>query len=162
MRGRGVFYSLGGYGFWRRMEVKRVKNMLITCAATLLFLSCASVSTSYKDPVEEARTNKGQYASVVFYNDTNILLYPSSSGIGIEVIIDGMLVSKLKWDQRIEVYIKKGRHHLMLTHWDVFKFTDSYELNVTEDNYLITLYCRPVSTAYEIKQGVPRVESGKE
>ena len=40
----------------------------------------------------------------------------------------------------------------MLTHWDVFKFTDNYEIELTEDNYLIDVYCRPVSTVYEIRQ----------
>jgi len=129
-----------------------MRRLVVACLTSLLLVSCATVTINYKNPEEEAIANKGQYSRVVFRNGTNKVLYPSSSGIGIEVILDQMLISKLRWDQQSEVFIKKGRHNLMLTHWDVFKFTDNYEIELTEDNYLIDVYCKPVSTVYEIRQ----------
>lgn len=135
-----------------------MRRLVAACLASLLLVSCATVTTNYKNPEEEAIANKGQYTRVVFRNGTNKVLYPSSSGIGIEVILDKMLVSNLRWDQQSEVFIKKGRHNLMLTHWDVFKFTDNYEIELTEDNYLIDVYCRLVSTVYEIKYESPKTE----
>lgn len=136
-----------------------MRRLIIACLASLLLVSCATVTTKYKNPEEEAIANKGQYSRVVFRNVTNKFLYPSSSGIGIEVILDQMLISKLRGDQQSEVFIKKGRHNLMLTHWDIFKFTDNYEIDFTEDDYLIDVYCRPVSTVYEIKQKSLKTEN---
>ena len=135
-----------------------MRRLVVACLTSLLLASCATVTNNYKNPEEEAIANKGQYSRVVFRNGTNKVLYPSSSGIGIEVILDQMLISKLSWDQQSEVFIKKGRHNLMLTHWDVFKFTDNYEIELTEDNYLIDVYCRPVSTVYEIRQEALKTE----
>lgn len=135
-----------------------MRRLIFACALMLLLVSCATVDTNYRNPVEEATTEKGQYAKVVFYNDTNMIVYPSSSAVGIEVIIDGMLVSKLRWHQQIEVYVKKGRHDLVLTHWDLFKFVDRYEIEFTEDNYMVDISCRPVSTVYEIRQELPKTE----
>jgi hypothetical protein len=127
-----------------------MRRLIIAFLASLFLISCATVTDYYKNPVEEAAANKDQYAKVIFYNDTNLILWPSSSAVGIEIVIDGIRAARLERRQYIDLYVKKGRHELTLIHWDLFKFTDNYNIELTDDNYIIELYCRPFSTPYEV------------
>ena len=130
------------------------KNILLIFMS-LFLLSYGTASGIYKNPIVEGQTNKGQYSKIIFYNNTNLVLYPTSSAIGIGIIIDGKYVTKLKWGQYIELHVQKDPHELQLYHWDVFKFTNNYKLEFNEDIYVIELYCKPVSNAYVIKNELP-------
>ena len=136
------------------MGEKMNKNILLIFMSLFLF-SCGTASGIYKNPIVEAQTNKAQYSRIIFYNDTNLVLYPSSNAIGIGIIIDGKYVTKLRWRRYIEFYVEKGPHELQLYHWDVFKFTSSYKLEFNEDVYVIELHCTAVSNAYVIKNELP-------
>ena len=136
------------------MGEKVNKNILLIFLG-LFLLSCGTASGLYKNPIFEAQANKGQYSKIIFYNNTNFGLYPTSSGIGMGIIIDGKYVTKLRWRRYIEFYVEKGLHELQVYHWDVFKFTSSYKLEFNEDDYVIELQCTPVSNAYFIKNELP-------
>ena len=128
---------------------------ILSIFMSLLLLSCGTASGIYKNPIVEAQTNKAKYSRVIFYNSTKLGLYPTSSAIGIGIIIDGKYVTKLRWSRYIEFYVDKGPHELQLYHWDVFKFTSSYKLEFNEDVYVIELHCTAVSNAYVIKNELP-------
>ncbi len=130
------------------------RNILLIFIS-LFLLSCGTASGIYKNPIVEAQTNKDQYSTIIFCNGTKLGVYPTSSGIGMGIIIDGKYVTKLRWSRYIEVYVQKGLHELELYHWDVFKFTSRHKLEFKEDFYVIELYCTPVSNAYHIKNELP-------
>jgi len=136
------------------MRATNYKFILLILTSVLL-LSCGTVHHIYKNPIDEVKVNRDQYSKIIFYNNTNLALYPSSSAIGIGIFIDGKYVTKLKWRRYIELYVEKGSHKLELYHWDVFKFTDNYNMKFDNDEYAIELYCKPVSNGYIITNQLP-------
>jgi hypothetical protein len=137
-------------------ETETMKKLISAFLLGLILSSCATVQEIYRNPVEEAAANKDQYAKITFYNNTNLALYPSSSAIGIEIVIDGKVIPRLRRNRYIDVYVKKGRHDLQLTHWDVFEFTDNYNIEFKNDTYIIEVYCGLISTPYDIKNELPK------
>ena len=128
---------------------------ILSIFMSLFLLSCATASGIYKNPIIEAQTDKAQYSTIIFYNESDLGLYPSSNAIGMGIIIDGKYVTKLRWRRYVEIYVRKGLHELQLYHWDVFKFTSRHKLELNEDFYAIELYFKPFSNAYFIKKELP-------
>ncbi len=121
----------------------------------LFLLSCGTTSGIYKNPTIEAQADKARYSTIVFYNESDFGLYPSSNAIGMGIIIDGKYVTKLRWRRYVEIQVRKGLHELQLYHWDVFKFTSKHKLELNEDFYAIELYFTPFSNGYFLKKELP-------
>jgi len=137
-------------------KIEKASRLIGAFLGCLFLISCAVSSETYRNPVQEATTNKSQYSKVTFYNDTNFALYPSSDTVGIEIVFDGKHAAYLRHDKYIELYLQKGPHELTLAHWDVFRFTDKYTIDFTLDEYVLQIYCQPISTIYEFKNMVPK------
>ena len=93
------------------------------------------------------------YARVVFFNDSTEALYPSSGNIRIQ--LDGKTAPSLYLNHYSQLFLSPGRYELLLEHWDVFTFTDEYEIEIREPDTFIRIWCSPISTKHEIVESLP-------
>jgi hypothetical protein len=135
-----------------------MKRFTLSILVLMLIGSCASMKIigDYNNPEQDAKLNNNSYSKVLLFNKTNPIAYPMASSIGIEIIIDSMQAPRLFKKQYIELFIKKGKHILTLTHWDVFKFTNNYKIDFEKDSYILELNCSPVGTPYKIINELPK------
>ena len=93
------------------------------------------------------------YSRVVFFNDSIEALYFESGNIRIQ--IDGKTAPSLYLNHYAQLFIPPGSYELMLEHFDLFNFTNRYEITISGREVFFRIWCRPVSTRYEIVDKLP-------
>jgi len=136
------------------MKKSRVMIFSILGLAILFSSGCSTVRREYQLPDQSinAALTPGK-ARVLFFNDTNIALFPMSNRIGIKV--NGRGVGSPYSGDYIQMDLEKGTHELYLSHFDLFYFTDTYSLVVDRDRLNARVYCSPFSTDFEIVEALP-------
>lgn len=135
-----------------------MRKLFIMFVSVLILFSVVSAETNNgsRNCEENSEKNMSNYSKIIFYNNSNKLLYVKANAIGIEINIDGEKVTRIKRGQYGEVIIEKGKHDVILTHWDAFKFANKCQMDFVDDQYVIELYCSPVNTLYKMKQDLPK------
>jgi hypothetical protein len=92
---------------------------------------------------------------VVFYNDTIVVLFPTSNRIGIK--LDGKGVAAPYSGRYVQIDVPSGEHTLELSHFDVLYFHDKYPLKIEDRDVYLRVYCTPVATKFEQSREMPSV-----
>jgi hypothetical protein len=93
------------------------------------------------------------YTRVVFFNDSIEALYFESGNIRIQ--LNGQTAPSLYLNHYAQLFLRPGDYELLLEHFDLFTFTDRYKITIAGQQVLIRLWCRPISTKYEIVEKLP-------
>ena len=93
------------------------------------------------------------YVRVVFFNDTLEALNWATGTIRIQV--DGQTAPSLYLNHYAQLFLRPGEYELMLEHWDVFKFTDRYRVQIAEPGMFFRVWCTPFATKYEVLKTLP-------
>lgn len=83
----------------------------------------------------------------VFFNASHDLAYALTGDV--QVQIDGEVLPTLGRGEYVQVFLTPGSHELVLRHWDVVRFSDTYTLDVGTSGATYRVWCRPLSTRYE-------------
>jgi len=105
-------------------------------------------------PSQDLRTEVPPgYSRVVFFNDSSEALYFESGNIRIQ--LNGSTAPSLYLNHYAQLFLVPGEYELMLEHFDLFKFTDRYDIAISGPEVFIRIWCRPVSTQYERVEKLP-------
>lgn len=119
-------------------------------------VGCATVSYEYDLPPQALNAPKVEGKTrVIFYNDTNLVLFPAGTWrIGIE--IDGVGVENLHLHKYVQLNLESGPHVLELRHVDIFTFKDKYDFLVEGEVMYVKVFNGLVSTKYEVLKEKPK------
>ena len=90
---------------------------------------------------------------VVLFNTSNRALYFESGAIRIR--LDGRTVPTLWLDEYAQIFVEPGVHRLLLEHYDVFQFTDTYSVSFSGREVFLEAWCRPISTTFRQVEALP-------
>jgi len=83
---------------------------------------------------------------LVFFNDSNKLLYLASGSVRIQ--LNGQTLPTVHHNRYTQVFVPPGKYELLLEHFDVVYFTDEYTIDVREPSAYFAVFSQPVSTQY--------------
>ncbi|MEM6783433.1 MAG: hypothetical protein AAF624_06825 [Bacteroidota bacterium] len=84
---------------------------------------------------------------VLIFNGVNNLLYPATGDILVQV--DGSVLPTLGRNEYAQVVLAPGTNELVLGHWDLVRFTDTYTFEVETPMVYVRVRSRPQSTEFE-------------
>lgn len=90
---------------------------------------------------------------VVFFNNTNRLLWPTSHVIRLS--LDGKVAPAIPSGKYLQVDLEPGTYELVLRHRDVVLFTHSYSFTVEGRDQYVRLYNVPLRSEYEVVDSLP-------
>jgi len=90
---------------------------------------------------------------VVFFNTSNRALFFESGWIRIR--LDGRTVPTLWLDEYTQILIEPGDHLLLLEHFDLFQFTDTYTVTFSGTEMFLEVWCTPISTKFRQVEALP-------
>jgi hypothetical protein len=93
------------------------------------------------------------YVRVVFFNDTFEALNWATGTIRIQ--INGQTAPSLYLNHYAQLFLRPGKYELMLEHWDVFKFTDRFQVEITPPESVFRVWTTPLGNKYEILETLP-------
>ena len=132
------------------MKVSLLRAVLIG----LVFASCRTPEgPRIPLPPQEAKVAPTGLTRVMFFNTSNRALYFESGWIRIR--LDGRTVPTLWLNEYVQIFVQPGSHELLLEHYDVFSFTDTYRLEVAGREMLLEVWCRPFSTTFRQVDALP-------
>ena len=94
-----------------------------------------------------------EHSKVVLYNTTNKIVWPASHRI--IASFNSELTPEVPSGSYVILYLPPAIYEFTLSHWDLFNFSDTYELEVTLDDTYIRIFNGIVSTKYEIVDDLP-------
>jgi hypothetical protein len=131
-----------------------MKQLAFLAALVVLISGCTTVQPTTKLPTQnlEAQPAQGK-TPVVFYNNSNPLYLDGSWRIGISVNGEG--VENLHLRQYVQLFLAPGKYRLGLSHRDIFRFNDEYDLEVGTKPMYVEVFNGMVSTKLEIHLNRP-------
>ncbi len=93
------------------------------------------------------------FVRVVFFNTSNRALFFESGWIRIR--LDGRTVPTLWLDEYTQIFIEPGEHRLLLEHFDLFQFTDTYMVTFSGTEMFLEVWCTPISTKFRQVEALP-------
>jgi hypothetical protein len=90
---------------------------------------------------------------IVFFNSSNPALY-FESGV-IRIRLNGDTVPSLWLRKYVQVVVDPGEYELLLEHYDLFSFTDTYSLSLPPGDVFLEVYCSPISTKFKRHESIP-------
>lgn len=124
------------------MNKKFIYKLLILITIFIV-TGCASQmpASNFNNELNEQNSHK-----LILVNTTNLLLFPAVNSIN--VAVDGKMVGNIDRNEFIEIYLTKGKHELMLEHWDFKFWPTTHSLMVGNNPTTIKIYSGMVSTKY--------------
>ena len=90
---------------------------------------------------------------VVFFNSSSPGLY-FESGV-IRIRLNGDTVPSLWLRKYVQVVVDPGEYNLLLEHYDLFSFTNTYTLSLPPGDVFLEVYCSPISTKFKRHESLP-------
>ena len=90
---------------------------------------------------------------VVFFNTSNRALFWESGWIRIR--LDGRTVPTLWLDEYTQILTEPGEHRLLLEHFDLFQFTDTYTVTFSGTEVFLEVFCTTLSTKFRQVERLP-------
>jgi len=100
-------------------------------------------------PAEEGNSR------VVIFNNSNVLLYGPDLTDKIDILIDNKPLGSIRMHEYIMFDLMLGTHNLDLTHYDLFKFSNSYNLEINDNKMYIEVYNGLISTKFKLVHELP-------
>ena len=152
-----ILNKISGYSAPQTSVDGNIKKPLV-CWVLLAIISllygCATVVNEYNLPDQNLDTSPDVGKTrVVFYNALNPLFLDGSWRIGIK--IDDVGVENLHINKYVQLFLSPGQYKLSLSHVDVVKFSNDYQLQVGRETMFIKVYNGIVSTKYQIQDAEP-------
>lgn len=125
----------------------RLHVSLLLCS--FILSGCLSTRGPHRAiPTQDLRAEVPQDSvRAVFFNASHDLAYALTGDVQVE--IDGEILPTLGRGEYVQVFLAPGPHELVLRHWDVIRFSDTYTLDVGPSGGVFRVWCRPLSTKYE-------------
>lgn len=92
---------------------------------------------------------------IVFFNNSNVLLYGIDMTDKIDITIDDKNVGSVRLAEYLVIDLFSGEYKMNLTHYDTTKFSNNYTLKVIGREMYIEIYNGPLSTNYKIVDKLP-------
>ncbi|MBU1121976.1 MAG: hypothetical protein ABIH71_06065 [Candidatus Omnitrophota bacterium] len=129
-----------------------MKNFLLLVTVVFLLTGCVRLHrlvSQYELPVQSLQTQRQEGKTrVFFYNAT------APSGFDfkdkIDIVLDGKNVGSIIPREYIVVNLKPAEYELNLTHYDVFKFSNTYKLKISGEDMFVKVYNGIFKTKYKL------------
>jgi hypothetical protein len=133
------------------IDSTKVIGAAIACLSVLSITGCTPTLTGARI---EAPSQSLEFARpagktrIVFFNDTNLLLWPASNKI--VMALNDEVSPPLFSGEYLQVFVDAGGYVFRLRHWDVFTFTDEHQLTISGEQMYIKVFNKFTSTEFEI------------
>jgi hypothetical protein len=135
------------------------KNLvLIAFTATLLsgcMMAPIKPDLPHLNESIESRSTKADEARLIFFNNSNKLLFGLDNTGRINVLLNGKAVGGPNIGEYIQVQVPKGKYLLNLVHLDLFEFRSVHELDVQDDPLFVELRATVVSNEIQVHKSLP-------
>lgn len=105
----------------------------------------SSVFVDLTEPLDEPTS--GEYAEVIFFNG-------NKSGT-VNIVFDTGEECKLKKKQYAVRELKKGAYDFEFYHWDMFKFSDEYQIKFNEKKVFLAVFSSTFGTHFAYDNQIP-------
>ena len=102
-----------------------------------------------------ARATKTNETKLVFFNDSDFLMFGIDSTGRINVTLDGKGVAQLNIGRYAQVITSKGRHTIDLVHRDIFHFRSHHVIELNDPDSFLKIYATPVGNAVKLLPVLP-------
>ena len=131
-----------------------IKRSFVFFIGLFSLIACSTVTPQTVLPSQTLDTDAADVEVwIIFFNDSNPLLYAASGRIGIE--LDGTGLANVNIGEYVKVGVMPGVHKVTLKHWDVFTFTDKYTLKIPETDAYVRVSNSPYSTNLSLQTSKP-------
>jgi hypothetical protein len=131
------------------------RQLILVIAAALISAACKTPEGPRLalPPQDLSTPVPAGYVRVVFFNDTFEPLNYATGTIRIQ--IDGKTAPSLYLNHYAQLFLKPGQHEVMLEHWDLFTFTDRYQVEIQPPEAYFRVWTTPLGNKYEHLESLP-------
>jgi hypothetical protein len=135
-----------------------MKRRLLLAALTSVAVSgCALPPLAREVPLLRpeltTQPSKPENSKVLIYNNSNRLAFLLTGKM--HVRLNGRGVAALEIGEYVQIEVPKGKHTLMLSHWDMIVFNSIHELNVDASSIFVEIQATPVSNSMKVHPNLP-------
>lgn len=136
-------------------SIRAISALLATMALAGCMMAPIKPDMDHLDGAIDSRSSKPEEVRVVFFNNSNKLMYGVDNTGRVNITLNGKAVGGPNIGEYIQVQIPRGKHQVGLTHLDLFEFRSSHELDATADPLYVEVKATPTSNDMLVHKSLP-------